>query len=68
MVGVLGLEDSDLGLEIIKLLSGGNSGVDDIDRFSRASGSCLCMIQHRFCSTAAYTGNIKQPFSIGVRT
>jgi hypothetical protein len=31
MIGVLGLEGSDLGLEIIELLSGGYSGVDGLD-------------------------------------
>jgi hypothetical protein len=31
VVGVLGREGPDLGLEIIELLSGGYSGVDSID-------------------------------------
>ena len=31
MIGVLGREDSDLGLEIIELLSGGYSGVDGLN-------------------------------------
>jgi hypothetical protein len=36
MVGVFGCEVSDLGLEIIELLSGGYSGVDGLDTISAA--------------------------------
>ena len=57
MVGVLGLEDSDLGLEIIELLSGGHSSIDGMD------GS----VWHRMRGYYAQTANIKQPFSVGAR-
>ena len=60
MIGVLGLEGSDLGLEIIELLSSGHSGVDGLDWLSGWWHNSSMMIH------SGYTGDIKQPFSIGI--
>lgn len=65
MIGVFGLEDSDLGLEIIELLSGGYSGVDGLDTVCGRGGPSIVYKRRR---GYAHAGDIKKPLSIGIGT
>ena len=48
MIGELGLEGSDLGLEIIELLSRGHSGVDGLDGCSGWRDNSSMMIHRSY--------------------
>jgi hypothetical protein len=65
VVGVLGREGSDLGLEIIELLSGGYSGVDGLDTiaFGLVSSSSIEGLDRGDESNAAH---VKKPLSIWI--
>jgi hypothetical protein len=62
VVGVLGREGLDLGLEIIELLSGGYSGVDSIDSICSALSSFI--IGGRCFNTT----HVEKPLAIWVWT